>query len=324
MPWAYGHMPGILGSNQRVDFERRLRPHRRPRPVDRPDRRLDAAAIQGDPELVQFAIAGGEKGFKTNSPLPWPGRRRPGLLPDAGRRRLDLGRYPRPDRVHHPSRHPERRRPGCPRQRDAGVRRRRAPRQGADRGCDPVCPVPDAAPDDEEAAVRGAPIFAENCASCHGETGEGVVDLGGPALNDMIWLYGGEPEQITAQIHRPRLGAMPPWQGRLDDHHQDAGGLRPQPGRRRVAGRPTVPRLASPHPLRIVSIAARGLVPAAMPGSAEMKVREILEHKGGGRHHPPGRDHLDRRASAGAGADRRARGQRGRRRRSPASCPSAT
>ena len=65
--------------------------------------------------------------------------------------------------------------------------------------------------------MRGAPLFAENCASCHGETGEGVVDLGGPALNDMIWLYGGEPEQIAAQINRPRLGAMPAWQGRLDD-----------------------------------------------------------------------------------------------------------
>ena len=37
-----------------------------------------------------------------------------------------------------------------------------------------------------------------------------------PALNDMIWLYGGEPQRIAAQIHRPRLGAMPPWQGRLD------------------------------------------------------------------------------------------------------------
>ena len=63
-----------------------------------------------------------------------------------------------------------------------------------------------------------------------------LVDLGGPALNDAIWLYGGEPEQIAAQINRPRLGVMPPWQGRLDDaDDQDAGGLRPQPGRRRVA-----------------------------------------------------------------------------------------
>ena len=39
----------------------------------------------------------------------------------------------------------------------------------------------------------------------------------GPALNDMIWLYGSKPEQIMAQIERPRLGVMPAWQGRLDD-----------------------------------------------------------------------------------------------------------
>ena len=38
-----------------------------------------------------------------------------------------------------------------------------------------------------------------------------------PALNDAIWLYGGEAEQITAQINRPRYGVMPAWQGRLDD-----------------------------------------------------------------------------------------------------------
>jgi cytochrome c oxidase cbb3-type subunit 3 len=44
-----------------------------------------------------------------------------------------------------------------------------------------------------------------------------MVELGGPALNDQIWLYGGEPEQIASQINRPRLGVMPPWQGRLDD-----------------------------------------------------------------------------------------------------------
>ena len=69
---------------------------------------------------------------------------------------------------------------------------------------------------DEEAAVRGAPILP-SCASCHGEAGEGVLDLGGPALNNMIWLYGGEAGQIAAQINRPRLGAMPAWQGRLDD-----------------------------------------------------------------------------------------------------------
>ena len=70
---------------------------------------------------------------------------------------------------------------------------------------------------DEAAAVEGAAIFAENCAACHGEDGGGLPDMGGPALNDAIWLYGGEAEQIHAQINRPHLGVMPAWQGRLDD-----------------------------------------------------------------------------------------------------------
>ena len=70
---------------------------------------------------------------------------------------------------------------------------------------------------DAAAAARGASVFAENCASCHGESGEGMQELGAPALNDAIWLYGSEPPQITAQIYQPRLGVMPNWQGRLDD-----------------------------------------------------------------------------------------------------------
>lgn len=67
------------------------------------------------------------------------------------------------------------------------------------------------------AADADAAVFAENCVSCHGEQGEGVQELGGPALNDAIWMYGSEPAQIAAQIWHPRLGVMPNWQGRLDD-----------------------------------------------------------------------------------------------------------
>ncbi|MCS6922595.1 MAG: cytochrome-c oxidase, cbb3-type subunit III, partial [Elioraea sp.] len=68
-----------------------------------------------------------------------------------------------------------------------------------------------------DAAKRGERIYAENCVSCHGEQGEGVRAVGGPALNDAIWLYGGTKEQIVAQIANPRMGVMPPWQGRLDE-----------------------------------------------------------------------------------------------------------
>lgn len=73
------------------------------------------------------------------------------------------------------------------------------------------------ASDDAAAVERGAPIFAEQCASCHGEQGEGIAELGSPNLTDAIWLYGGEREAVVASISNSRNGVMPHWEGRLDD-----------------------------------------------------------------------------------------------------------
>lgn len=70
---------------------------------------------------------------------------------------------------------------------------------------------------DAAAAARGAPTYAENCAACHGDSGEGIQELGGVALADAIWLYGNEHDEIVAQIRAPRQGVMPAWQGRLSD-----------------------------------------------------------------------------------------------------------
>lgn len=69
---------------------------------------------------------------------------------------------------------------------------------------------------DTEAAERGRPLFAENCAACHGEEGRGNSELGAPDLSDAIWLYGGEPEAIARSIHTGRGGVMPAWTTRLD------------------------------------------------------------------------------------------------------------
>ena len=69
---------------------------------------------------------------------------------------------------------------------------------------------------DAAAAGRGAEIFAEQCASCHGERGEGNREFGGPRLNDQVWLYGRSKNEIAAFIRNPRMGVMPSWQGRLD------------------------------------------------------------------------------------------------------------
>ncbi|MBL8657132.1 MAG: cytochrome-c oxidase, cbb3-type subunit III [Altererythrobacter sp.] len=62
----------------------------------------------------------------------------------------------------------------------------------------------------------GAQIFRDNCATCHGPSGEGMRLVGGPRLNDAIWLYGGTRDDIRAQIQKPRMGHMPQWGTRLD------------------------------------------------------------------------------------------------------------
>lgn len=68
-----------------------------------------------------------------------------------------------------------------------------------------------------EASPQGKQLFTDNCASCHGDDGAGLVDVGGPSLNDQIWLYGGTLEAIRAQINQPRHGVMPAWGVRLGD-----------------------------------------------------------------------------------------------------------
>ncbi|SDG73654.1 cytochrome-c oxidase, cbb3-type subunit III [Roseospirillum parvum] len=68
----------------------------------------------------------------------------------------------------------------------------------------------------------GREIFETQCAVCHSSNGEGADgagyrDFGGPALNNRIWLYGGEKEDIVAQINQPRHGVMPAWGERLGE-----------------------------------------------------------------------------------------------------------
>jgi cytochrome c oxidase cbb3-type subunit 3 len=64
---------------------------------------------------------------------------------------------------------------------------------------------------------EGATLFADNCVACHGEQGEGLAELGGPPLNNAIWLYSDTPEGIVAQITNPKHGVMPAWQAKLGD-----------------------------------------------------------------------------------------------------------
>lgn len=70
---------------------------------------------------------------------------------------------------------------------------------------------------DADAAASGNELFVENCAACHGENGEGVAELGAPALNNGIWLYGGSKETVVETISYSRAGVMPAWGKILDD-----------------------------------------------------------------------------------------------------------
>lgn len=65
--------------------------------------------------------------------------------------------------------------------------------------------------------ASGREIYAQNCASCHGDDGKGSREFGAPNLSDAIWLYGSTPAQIAAQVRTPKHGVMPAWSARLGD-----------------------------------------------------------------------------------------------------------
>ena len=72
-------------------------------------------------------------------------------------------------------------------------------------------------PADPSMVEPGKTVFAENCAACHGENAEGLIDFGAPRLSDGIWLKGSTEAQIAAQIRNPKHGVMPAWVDRLGE-----------------------------------------------------------------------------------------------------------
>ncbi len=72
-------------------------------------------------------------------------------------------------------------------------------------------------PHNTTVADAGAMVYEENCASCHGDVGEGDREQGAPRLNDAIWLYGNTLQEVTAQISEPNHGVMPGWRERLGE-----------------------------------------------------------------------------------------------------------
>lgn len=48
--------------------------------------------------------------------------------------------------------------------------------------------------------ATGAELFAQNCAGCHGDRGQGSPEMGAPRLDDQVWFYGGTRADIIHQI----------------------------------------------------------------------------------------------------------------------------
>ncbi len=63
----------------------------------------------------------------------------------------------------------------------------------------------------------GAEIYADNCAVCHGDAGEGDREQGAPNLADAIWLYGSDRDAVKSSIANARFGVMPSWSARLTE-----------------------------------------------------------------------------------------------------------
>ena len=176
------------------------------------------AEIEKDPALLALARARGKTVFGDNcAPCHGSGGAGAKGYPNLNDDEWLWGGSARPDHADDPVRRPFRacrrptRAPCWPSARRASSRRTRSSpspiTSGRCRACRPA-PGYDAA--------AGAKIFADNCASCHGDNGKGNQELGAPDLTDKIWLYGSDEATLVETITNGRAGVMPAWVGRLD------------------------------------------------------------------------------------------------------------
>ncbi|MDA1101915.1 MAG: cytochrome-c oxidase, cbb3-type subunit III [Proteobacteria bacterium] len=64
--------------------------------------------------------------------------------------------------------------------------------------------------------LPGKAPFNEYCVDCHGAGGKGNSELGAPNLRNGIWLYEGSKPAVVDVITNGRSGKMPAWVNRLD------------------------------------------------------------------------------------------------------------
>ncbi len=217
-PTVTGYTRGLLGYNTRASFEEDMQAVAESRRhwTDR-IAQLPVEGVASDPELLAYSVAGARTLFAENcAPCHGAGGAGapgyPNLADDSWLWGGDLAAIEQTIRYGVRSGHESARVSEMPRFGLDGL---------LDRG--QISDVADyvlsltAGAADAEAVERGRIVYAENCAACHGESGEGNRELGSPALGDAIWLYAADKAGIEQQVIKPRHGVMPTWSGRLDE-----------------------------------------------------------------------------------------------------------
>ncbi len=217
-PLVASYTKGLLGYSQRGTVAEQLDAAKAAKAEFR--QRIaasDLAAINADPELLGFALAGGEAAFGDNC-APCHGRGAQGAFgyPNLRDDSWLWGNGSLAD-IHQTILH------GI-RAGDPETRNNQMPAFGRSLVL-PEAQIGDVAEyvlslsgraDDKAASERGAKIFADNCTPCHGPDGKGNQALGAPNLTDELWLYAGDKATIANTVRGGRGGVMPAWAGRLD------------------------------------------------------------------------------------------------------------
>lgn len=217
-PTLSGHLSGALGYWTRAELAESLKAQQDLRaPFVNRIREASLEEIRANPELLNFAIAGGRVMFAENCAACHGAggagaKGFPNLADDDWLWGGDLANVHQTIAYGVRNANAESRNSAMPRFGADGVLTREQISDVADY----VLSLSGGAVS-ADAVKRGATLFSENCAACHGEKGEGNVEMGAPRLSDKIWLYGGDKAAVVQTITNSRNGTMPAWSERLDD-----------------------------------------------------------------------------------------------------------
>lgn len=217
-PLISGATPGLLGYSSRANVAADIDAARAANAaLDARLLQTDLGAVADDPELLRFATAGGGAVFR-NQCSQCHGRGGAGAL----------GGYPNlndddwlwggtVDDIRQTVTH------GIRYEADGDTRFSQMPAFGEILAADEIDGLVQyvrslSGLDHDAALAAGATqTFADNCAVCHGDAGQGDRTQGAPSLSDPIWLYGADPETLHTTIAQARFGVMPAFATRLSD-----------------------------------------------------------------------------------------------------------